>query len=488
MQKPPHPPYSPTRPTSDQTLPWLAQALPRIRGLEPTITYGYAGELLHDDGRADMDAHGARVADLVIRLGEALLSYGAPAEESVAGMLITAESFGLSHVEPSVTLSSVYVSGCAPGVLSPVHASRVIRKHATDFRTLARIQALVSAISTRQLSLTEARKRAASILDGRAPAGRWARLRFPVLTGLVAAGAGLVFGGGILESLSALLAAFTGALLCAHLGRHGVPAFYRYALAAMPAALTALAVHTLVPETSSQAIVVAGILGLLPTVTFVSAVQDSLTGHYLTALGRLFDALLIFTAVITGVVVILGLGTVMGLDLPMSASIARGGISGPAVVGVIVFAVAVAARSRARRQDWLPAAGIALGGYCVLVGLGALGFSSLAATATAAITVGAAGQALARRRHESGIALVVPGMAPLLPGGTLYLALTDLASGRTPQGVGGLVHVAAITLILAVGGNLTAECAHFLRQARSSAARQEREGVRTPCQASPRDL
>ncbi|MEV0097191.1 threonine/serine exporter family protein [Streptomyces sp. NPDC050738] len=458
--------------------PWLAQALPRIRGLEPTATYGYAGELLHDDGRSDMDAHGARVADLVIRIGEALLAYGAPAEESVAGMLITAESFGLSHVEPSVTLHSVYVSGCAPGVLTPVHASRVIRKHATDFRTLARIQDLVSAISTRQVSLAEARKGAAVILDERAPAGRWARLRFPVLTGLVAAGAGLVFGGKTVESLSALLAAVAGALLCGVLGRHGVPAFYRYALAAMPAGLTALAVHELVPDTSSQAIVVAGVLGLLPTVTFVSAVQDSLTGHYLTALGRLFDATLVFTAVITGVVVVIGLGAMVGLDLPMSPSITHGGFTGSATVGVIVFAVAVAARSRARTQDRLPAAGIALGGYSVLVGLGALGFSSLAATAVAASTVGAAGQVLARRRRGSGIALVVPGMAPLLPGGTLYLALTDLASGRTPAGVGGLVHVAGVTLTLAVGINLTGECAQFLRQVRGAAARRERGGAR----------
>lgn len=420
-----------------------------------------------------MEAHGARVADLVIRLGEALLSYGAPAEESVAGMLITAESFGLSHVEPSVTLANVYVSGYAPGVLTPVHASRVIRKHATDFSTLARIQALVSAISTRQLSLAEARKRAAVILDGPAPAGRWARLRFPVLTGMVAAGAGLVFGGEIVESISALIAAFTGALLCGVLQRHGVPAFYRYAVAAMPAGVTALAVHALAPETSSQAIVVAGVLGLLPTVTFVSAVQDSLTGHYLTALGRLFDALLVFTAVITGVVAVLGLGAVVGLDLPMSPSISHGDWTGPAVVGVIVFAVAVAARSRARSQDWLPAAGIALGGYTVLVGVGALGFSSLAATAVAASTVGAVGQVVARRRNESAIALVVPGMAPLLPGGTLYLALNDLASGRTPAGLGGLVHVAAVTVVLAVGINLTGECAQFLRQARGGARRSE---------------
>lgn len=460
------------RPPAHHPAPWLTQALPRLRGLEPTRTYGYTGELLHDDGCPDMQAHGARVVDLAIRLGEALLSYGAPAEESVAGMMITAESFGLSHVEPGVTLSSVYVSGCAPGVLAPVHANRVIRKHGTDFHTLARIQALLAALSAQQLSLPEARKRAAHILDGRPSLRRWPGFRIPFLTGLVAAGAGLLFGGGAGASLCALLAAVVGSLLCDLLKMYGVPAFYRYALAAAPAACTALIVHALVPGAGGPAIIVAGVLGLLPTATFVSAVQDSLTAHYVTALERLFDAALIFTAVITGVVATLGLGAVLGLHLPLTSSVHLRGCSVGAITGVLLFAVAVAARSRTPRRDWLPAAGIAVGGYAMLVGLGSLGLPSLAATAAAASTVGAASEVIALGRHEPGTALAVPGMAPLLPGGLLYVALTDLASGRTSAGTAGLIHVAAITLTLAVGINLTRECAHFVREARRTATRQ----------------
>lgn len=161
-----------TRPaaTFDRADPWLTKALPRLRGIEPIRSYGYGGELLHDDGRADMEAYGARVAELATRLGEALLSYGASAEEAVAGMLVVAETYGLSYCEPSVTLASVSLSAHAPGELTPLHANRVIRRHATDFRTLGRIHALVERISAGQLGLDEARAAIARILD--APAER----------------------------------------------------------------------------------------------------------------------------------------------------------------------------------------------------------------------------------------------------------------------------------------------------------------------------
>ncbi|WP_428954313.1 threonine/serine ThrE exporter family protein [Streptomyces sp. cg35] len=451
------------------TPPWLTQALPRLRGLEPTRSYGYGGELLHDDGRADMEAYGARVADLAIRLGEALLSYGASAEEAVAGMLVTAETYGLSYCEPSVTLASVSLSGYAPGELTPLHASRVIRKHATDFRTLSRIHSLVDDISARQLSLEEARARTARILDAPAERGRWARWRVPVQTGAVAAGAAVVFGGGPLTSLCSFVAGLLGAQLCGWLARHGVPAFYRYAVASMPAAALALAVSGSAPPFAVQAIVVAGVLGLLPTVTFVSAVQDALTGHYLTALGRLSDALLVFAAVVTGVVVVLGVGDLLGFGVPIVPSAARVDYLGSPAAGAVVFAVAVAARARTPRRDWLPAAALGLGAFVVAVEFRALGFSSLVGTALVAAVVGGAGHWVARRRRESALPLVVPGIAPLLPGGALYVALSALASGRTTLGVGGLVNVAAVTLALAVGVGLSGEVGQLVRRVRGGA-------------------
>ncbi|MFI6873198.1 threonine/serine exporter ThrE family protein [Streptomyces sp. NPDC050400] len=464
-----------TRGTAPPT-PWLAQALPRLRGLEPTRSYGYGGELLHDDGRADVEAYGARVADLAIRLGEALLSYGASAEEAVAGMLVTAETYGLSYCEPSVTLASVSLSAHAPGELTPLHASRVIRKHATDFRTLGDIHSLVDGISARQLSLDEARAATARILDAPAPpaaGGRWGVLRAPVQTGFVAAGAAVVFGGGPLTSLFSFVAGLLGALLSGWLGRHGVPAFYRYAVASMPAGALALAVSGTAPPFAVQAIVVAGVLGLLPTVTFVSAVQDALTGHYLTGIGRFLDALLVFAAVITGVVVVLGVGDLFGLGVPIVPIVPSGTradhIGAPAV-GAVVFAVAVAARARTPRRDWVPAALLGLTGFVVSVEFRALGFSSLVGTALVAAVVGGAGHWVARRRRESALPLVVPGIAPLLPGGALYAALSALASGRTTVGVGGMVYVAAVTLALAVGVGLSGEVGQLVRRVRCGVA------------------
>ncbi|WP_425833093.1 threonine/serine ThrE exporter family protein [Streptomyces fractus] len=477
------PSRTPSTAAFDRTDPWLTKALPRLRGIEPTRSYGYGGELLHDDGRADMEAYGARVAELATRLGEALLSYGASAEEAVAGMLVVAETYGLSYCEPGVTLASVSLSAHAPGELTPLHANRVIRKHATDFRTLGRIHALVERISARQLGLDEARAATARILDAPADRGRWvlngvspARAgsrawgSVPVQTGFVAAGGGIAFGGGALTSLCAFVAGLLGALLCGWLGRNGVPAFYRSAVAAMPAAVLAVAISHSAPPATVQSVVVAGVLGLLPTVTFVSAVQDALTGHYLTALGRLFDALLVFAAVVTGVVAVLGVGRLVGFEAPVVPTAARAEYLGAPAVGAAVFSVAVAARARTPRRDWLPAGLLGLGGFVVAAEFTVLGLPSLVGTAVVAAGVGCAAHAVARRRRESALPLVVPGIAPLLPGSALYVALAALASGRTTEGVGGLVHAAAVTLAIAVGVGLAGEAAQLFRRVRGAGA------------------
>ncbi|MGY0486208.1 threonine/serine ThrE exporter family protein [Streptomyces sp. WG-D5] len=464
------------------TDPWLNKALPRLRGIEPTRSYGYGGELLHDDGRADMEAYGARVAELATRLGEALLSYGASAEEAVAGMLVVAETYGLSYCEPQVTLGSVALSGHAPGELTPLHANRVIRKHGTDFRTLGRIHALVERISARQLGLDEARADAARILDAPADRGRWAVWRVPVQTGFVAAGGGIAFGGGALASVCAFVVGLLGAYLSGWLGRNGVPAFYRAAVSAMPAAGAAVLLSHGAPPSTVQSVVVAGVLGLLPTVTFVSAVQDALTGHYLTALGRLFDALLVFAAVVAGVVAVLGMGRLVGFEAPVVPTAERAEYLGAPVVGAAVFSVAVAARARTPRRDWAPAALLGLGGFVVAAEFAALGLPSLVGTVVVAAGVGCAGHAVARRRRESALPLVVPGIAPLLPGSALYVALAAMASGRTDVGVGGLVHAAAVVLAIAVGVGLAGEGAQLWRRVSGAPRRGARHGAppRTP--------
>ncbi|MYT71224.1 threonine/serine ThrE exporter family protein [Streptomyces sp. cg28] len=455
-----------TTDTKARTTPWLMGALPRLRGLEPTRNYGYSGELLHDDGRADMEAYGARVADLAIRLGDALLSYGGSAEEAVAGMLVTAETYGLSYCEPGVTLSEVVLSGYAPGELRPLHARRVIRRYGTDYRALGRVHRLVERIGARELTLDEARAETARILDAPPGGGRWAFWRVPVQTGLVAAGAAVVFGGGPRSLLCAFTAGLLGALLCGWLGRNGVPAFYRYAVAAVPAAVIALAVSRVAPPHVVPAVVVAGVLGLLPTVTFVSAVQDALTGHYLTALGRLCDAALIFAAVVTGVVIVLGVGDLLGFGVPLVPNVSRAEHLGAPVLGVVVFAVAVAARARTPRRDWWAAAVLGVVGFAVSVEFRVLGLSALVGTALVAAGVGCAGHWVARRRRESALPLVVPAIAPLLPGGVLYGALGALASGRTIVGLGEMVNVAAVTLALAVGVGLSGEVGQLVRRVR----------------------
>ncbi|MFJ3905454.1 threonine/serine exporter ThrE family protein [Streptomyces sp. NPDC090025] len=460
----PRHPADPPRERAVPSRPWLEQALPRLRGVQRASAYGHAGELLQDDGSQGPCATGVRAVDLALRLGEGLLVHGATADEAVAAMTVTAEVYGLSYCEPVVTVAAMSLSGYPPGEVRPVCASRLVRRQLIDFRRLEEIERVVDRISARELSLEEARERAARVLDAPEPSDLRARWRLPLQSAAVAGAACLTYGGGLLAVVCAALAGLLGSHWSCWLGRYGVPVFYRTAVAAAPAAVAALAVSRIATPTTCQAVLVAGVLGLLPSVVFVRAVRDALTGHHLTALGRFSEAFLGFAAVVAGVLLVLGAGRAAGLTVPVSVAPPTAHQLGWTAVGAVVFGLAVCVRVRVPYRH-LPVVGLlSLAGFVLLAELRHLGVSTLTATGLVAVAIGAAAQLAVRWTGVGANAVIAPGIAPLLPGAALYTALTALAAGRTTTGMAGLAQAAAVTIALAVGTGLAAECARLVRR------------------------
>lgn len=78
----------------------------------------------------------------------------------------------------------------------------------------------------------------------------------------------------------------------------------------------------------------------------------------------------------------------------------------------------------------------------------------MAATAVAAILIGIVSGLGARVLGSSTLPLLVPALAPLLPGRSLYLGLLALSEGRFASGGPQLALAIALSLTLAVGTDM----------------------------------
>ncbi|MGP3691210.1 threonine/serine ThrE exporter family protein [Streptomyces sp. IBSNAI002] len=454
-----------------KSLPWLQQTLPYLRGLEPGGNGRREGPVCGGESRREQAAD---VLDLALSVGGLLCESGASAEETVGAMIVTARAYGMDECQPDVTLSGVELSVLVPGEALPVLGRRAVRFRVADFAAVEGIHQLVRDIHEGRIGLLEAREAASEL----GPASELPGTRRPwrrryaghALAGSIAGSASVFTGASVGIALCAFVAAALGNMISDLLARYGVPAFYLFALASMPAAAIAVAVHAAAPAAGGQAVIVGGVLGLLPAMAATSAVQDGLTGHYLTATARLLHTLIIFVAVVLGTGIVLGLAARAGVQTPAPPPPIPSWADYPGwwLIMVGVFAIAIAAHHRVPPAKWCAVGLLGVAGLVSCLEAQAWGLSPIAATAIAAVIVSAGGQMLARRSQSSALPWAIPAAAPLLPGTLIYRALRAMVDGEVLIGVTGLAQAFGVLLALAGGISLTGELTNFMRLSRAA--------------------
>ena len=424
-----------------------------------------------------------RVLDLILRIGELLLAGGEGAEDVEAAMLGVAHAYGLARVEPTVTFTLLGVSYQPSLIDPPVTANRTVRRRGTDYTRLAAVFRLVDDITTAGLTLEDAYRRLGVIRRNRHP---YPSRVLTAAAGLLAGAASMMVGGGgpVVFAIAAIGAMLGDRLawLCA--GR-GLPEFYQFTAAAMPAAVLGILVdrfgHAL-PWTSTiqaSAVITGGLFALIPGRALVAAVQDGLTGFYITASARLLEVMYLFTGIVVGVTLVLYAGVSLGAELDPEQTLSTYENAPVQLVAAMVLSLAFAMMLQCERQVLLLATlngGVAWVVYGVLHQ--DLGWSAVPATAVAAGLVGLLGQLLARHRHASALPYVTAAIGPLLPGSATYFGLLGLTQHHLTQGLTSLTKAAALALAVAIGVNLGSEAARMFLKAPGTAAPAKRRAAK----------
>ena len=390
--------------------------------------------------------------DLCLRIGEVLLSSGAGAADVTATMRSVADHLGLRQAEIDVTFTALSMSHQRSVDDVPVLMMRHVQQRDIDYEDLTAVDHLVRDVLTDQADLYLARSRMATIVSLGHVFPRWA---VTIAWAVMAAAVGVFLGGGVVVSAVAALAAVLIDRVQIVMARNRLPFFYLQVAGGVIATVLAATVAASPIDVDPSLVVTANIILLLAGIGLMGAVQDALTGFYLTASARLIEAMMATAGIIAGVALGISIAEGLGLSLGNLVPGKIGTYSDlPAVlVGAAVSSAAFSVACYAPRRAVLPIGLITAVAALVSQTVELNGFGRAAAAGVAAFFVGLVAYAVAGRVRVPPLVVAVPAIVPFLPGLSIYRGLTYLADDGffVSQGILALMTAVSVAIALASG-------------------------------------
>ncbi|MFE3244481.1 threonine/serine exporter family protein, partial [Kitasatospora indigofera] len=409
----------------------------------------------------------AHVLGLALDVGELLLADGQGTEDVEAAMLTIADTFGLADCEPQATFTMLSISHRPSQDESAMILDRTVWRRASNYTRLSATYTFVGDVADGRLGLEQARRRLAAIRRRTAPYPGWLT---SLVAGSLAASATVLVGGradakAALTFTAAFVASFIGDRLAGLFHDRGIPEFYQYVVAAAPASVTGVVLALAGAGLRGSQVITGGLFALLPGRALVAAVQDGLTGFYLTAAARLIELLYLITGVILGVLAVLPIGQLLGATLRPEDPLERSTAPGLQLLAAAGLTISLAILLQTPRYTLLF---VTLNGAVAWTVFAVLtrqaDVSPIAATGVAAATSAMLAHTASRQRRLQPLPHISAALGPLLPGSLTYTGVLAFIQGRPADGLGDLSRAAAIALALAIGVSAGGEITRQLRR------------------------
>jgi uncharacterized membrane protein YjjP (DUF1212 family) len=389
--------------------------------------------------------------DFCLRVGELLLASGAGAADVTATMDSLAWHFGVRRPDIDVTFTSLSMAYQPDAEEPPLIQMRQVKQRDIDYEDLTLVDHLVREVLANEVDLAEARSRLARIVSSGHARPRW---MISLGWGTMCAGVGLQLGGNAPVVLSAFVAAVAIDRLQMAMSRRRIPFFYRQVAGGGIATILGVAASATPLDVKTSLVVTANIIMLLAGIGFMGALQDALSGFYVTAGARLTEALLATAGIIAGVSGGLTLAEAANVEIYRLDPGMAGWETAPLMaLGGAICAGAFAYASYAPARIILPIA--LLGGVALLISRSfeIQGFGRAWPVALAAVFVGMVSYTVAGRLRVPPLVVVVSAVVPMLPGLSIYRGLALLAEGgmNTSQGLLAMVTAASVAIALSSG-------------------------------------
>ena len=418
-----------------------------------------------DSGHTRSDTRTLNLAmDFSLRVGEMLLANGAGAADVAVTIRDLARHLGVRQPEIDVTFTVLSMSYQPSPEDVPLLQVRQVRQRDIDYEDLTMVDHLVRDVLADRLELKEARAALARIVSSGHNLPRWA---VTAGWGVLCAAVATQLGGNLEVALIALLAAAGIDRLQRWLSRRRVPFFYQQVAGGFLATILAVLAGASRLDVDPSLVVTANIVMLLAGIGLMGALQDALSGFYVTAAARILEALLATAGIIAGVSAGLTVGEAFGVEISRLQSIGNGWDTlTVSTLGAALSAGSFAFASYAPTRVLLPIAGIAGAAMVVYQSIVSQDLGRTWAAGTAAFLVGLVSYAVAGRVQVPPLVVVVSAIVPMLPGLSIYHGLSALAEGgaATSDGLLSLMTAASVAIALASGVILGEYVAQPLRR------------------------
>ena len=400
---------------------------------------------------AAQDASARKTLEFALDLAETMFRYGAGALEVETSVIAVTAALGLSHTDVDITNQSIHLNFSPPEGES-YSMLRVVRSWTSNFAGLAQVHRLVSDIVAGGVTRQQSVDRLREVSRKPKPFPRW---MIASAAGAFAAFFVVFIGGSLMGAALAFVSSVAVGQILKYAARWRIPEFISVATATFVITAIAVLFHALHAPIDAALVVAGGILLLLPSSRFVSALQDAINGFPVTAAGRFFSAGLTYAAILTGIMAALVSGQLLGA--PMLDVSAIDPISYPGwllAVLVVVAVIAGAITEQSEPKLLLPTGAIALLGYLILLGIQALGVGDRASPAVAATFVGMAGRWVAYKMRAPQLVLAAPAIVFLLPGLMIFRSMYGIVFDVADMSSAMVEMFTAFTIMMAIAGGV----------------------------------
>ena len=241
--------------------------------------------------------------------GRVLLENGAETYRTESTVDHILKSRGVGNVQTFVIPTAIFLSiEYNDELYSHIERNKRI---GIDLMRVTRVNDLSREFSSSDMSVSDAKVKLNAIKKSS---------QYNLATQLLFAGVGgsfftLMYNGGLLEFIGALIAAALTAAVTEYLFAHDVSLFMRNVVGGLITATASIAFSiacTLMGlQVDMNIIIIGGIMTMVPGVAITNAVRDSISGDYVSGMSRTSEALVISVALVLGVGVTLSAARLM---------------------------------------------------------------------------------------------------------------------------------------------------------------------------------
>lgn len=206
-------------------------------------------------------------------------------------------------IETHATPTGIIISA---GGERPVTRICRVKDRTIDLDKVCKVNAMSRRLAAKEITIAQANRELDEMVSGKP---LYSQLVIYLAQGAYCAGFSMLLGGGIPELVPAFLMGLVSKYAenkCA-----GQPPFLIVFINAFCVTLSAMIYSSLYPEAKIEAVIIAGLIPLLPGLSLTNAVVDLMGGELLAGMARTTDSLLTAAALAAGAAAGLGLGNML---------------------------------------------------------------------------------------------------------------------------------------------------------------------------------